>query len=220
MARDLANEEYINKRAEDHNDWLAKVDVAWKTRGVRLPYPPFVPFPTETDIVSRAVTLYKFVISTAAAGVPESLPIEPTPVTTPPAVVPPIEPTPVTTPPAVVPPIEPTPVKRALSWKTFVDHTVEVNDIVVETPSEPPSVTSSVFDAAYNPVAQPEDLSTPEDLPTPEDVISETETVSTVTDTVEEQLDPTVKSPNKPALTGIKNLLALGWLKNSNDKGT
>ena len=37
MARQLLNEEYINKRAEDHNRWLAESDVAWRTKGIKLP---------------------------------------------------------------------------------------------------------------------------------------------------------------------------------------
>jgi hypothetical protein len=66
MARELANEEYINKRAEDHNAWLAQVDVVWRTRGVKLAYPAFVPFPTEAEIVAKAITLYSFVKAPAA----------------------------------------------------------------------------------------------------------------------------------------------------------
>jgi len=61
MARELMNEEYINKRAEDHNKWVAESELAWKTRGVKLPYPPFAPYPTESDIVAKALNLYNFV---------------------------------------------------------------------------------------------------------------------------------------------------------------
>lgn len=62
MARELLNEEYINKRAEDHNKWLAECDVAWKTRGVKLPYPPFAPYPSEAEILAKAASLYNFVV--------------------------------------------------------------------------------------------------------------------------------------------------------------
>lgn len=61
MARELLNEEYINRRAEDHNRWLAECDVAWKTRGVKLPYPPFAPYPSEAEIVAKASSLFNFV---------------------------------------------------------------------------------------------------------------------------------------------------------------
>lgn len=61
MARQLLNEEYINRRAEDHNKWLADCDDAWRTRRVKLPYPPFAPYPTEAQIVAKALALYNFV---------------------------------------------------------------------------------------------------------------------------------------------------------------
>jgi hypothetical protein len=61
MARQLLNEEYINRRAEDHNKWLADCDEAWRTRRVKLPYPPFAPYPTEEQIVAKALALYNFI---------------------------------------------------------------------------------------------------------------------------------------------------------------
>ena len=61
MARELLNEEYINRRAEDHNKWLAECDVVWKTRGIKLPYPPFAPYPSESEILAKATSLYNFV---------------------------------------------------------------------------------------------------------------------------------------------------------------
>lgn len=61
MARQLLNDEYINRRAEDHNKWLAEADQAWRNKGIKLPYPPFAPYPTEQQIIERAETLLKFV---------------------------------------------------------------------------------------------------------------------------------------------------------------
>ena len=60
MARELVNEEYINRRAEDHNKWIADCDVAWKTQGIKLPYPTFVIYPSDADIVAKATSLYNF----------------------------------------------------------------------------------------------------------------------------------------------------------------
>ena len=62
MARQLLNEEYINRRAEDHNRWLAESDVAWRTKGIKLPYPPFAPYPTEAQILAKAQELIGFVV--------------------------------------------------------------------------------------------------------------------------------------------------------------
>jgi hypothetical protein len=70
MARELLNEEYINRRAEDHNKWLAECDVAWKTRGIKLPYPPFAPYPSESEILAKATSLYNFVEEKPKAAPP------------------------------------------------------------------------------------------------------------------------------------------------------
>lgn len=63
MARQMLNEQYINRRAEDHNRWLADADVAWRTKGIRLPYPPFAPYPTEEQVLAKAQELLKFVLT-------------------------------------------------------------------------------------------------------------------------------------------------------------
>lgn len=60
MARELVINEYIDKRAQDHNAWLAQADVVWRTQGVRLAYPIFPQYPTEVDILTRARTLNTF----------------------------------------------------------------------------------------------------------------------------------------------------------------
>ena len=78
MARELLNEEYINRRAQDHNRWVAESDVAWRTRRVKLPYPPFASYPTEEEIVNKAAALYKF-IHTKPTAIPSSTEPELTP---------------------------------------------------------------------------------------------------------------------------------------------
>lgn len=62
MARHMLNEEYINRRAEDHNRWLAEADQAWRNKGIKLPYPAFAPYPTEEQILEKAESLLKFVV--------------------------------------------------------------------------------------------------------------------------------------------------------------
>ena len=61
MARQLVHDEYINKRAEEHNRWVAQNAYAIRTTRKGIPYPPFARHPTEADIVARARTLYQFV---------------------------------------------------------------------------------------------------------------------------------------------------------------
>lgn len=70
MARQMLNEQYINQRAEDHNRWLAEADVAWRTRGVKLPYPPFAPYPTEEQVLTKAQELLKFVVDPREPSAP------------------------------------------------------------------------------------------------------------------------------------------------------
>ena len=60
MARELVINEYTDRRAQDHNKWLADFEVVWKNNRIRLPYPDIPPYPTETEIVTRAQTLMKF----------------------------------------------------------------------------------------------------------------------------------------------------------------
>lgn len=80
MARELLNEEYINKRAEDHNKWVADADVAWKTQGIKLPYPPFASYPKESEIVAKALTLFNFLKSSSEkpAGMISNVTVLPT----------------------------------------------------------------------------------------------------------------------------------------------
>lgn len=61
MARELLNEEYINRRAQDHNKWLVESDRIWKLHRINLPYPPFASYPTDEEIVAKATVLYEFV---------------------------------------------------------------------------------------------------------------------------------------------------------------
>lgn len=61
MARELLNEDYINRRAEDHNKWVAENEKLWRTQRRNLPYPPFVAYPTDEEIVRTASNLYNFI---------------------------------------------------------------------------------------------------------------------------------------------------------------
>ena len=78
MARAQANEEYSNRRDEAYKHWLSECDTVWKETGVKLPYPVFQPYPTEIDIVAKALTLYNF-IKPEEKVVPEVVEIVPEP---------------------------------------------------------------------------------------------------------------------------------------------
>jgi hypothetical protein len=61
IARELVINEYTDRRAQDHNRWLADFEVAWKNNRIKLPYPDIPPYPTEKEIVGRAQVLMDFI---------------------------------------------------------------------------------------------------------------------------------------------------------------
>ena len=70
LARTLVNEEYINRRAEEHNRWVHANDHSLKFTRMRAPYPPFSPYPSEDVIIAKAQAMYRFMVSTAAIDQP------------------------------------------------------------------------------------------------------------------------------------------------------
>ena len=63
MAKEILFNEYVDKKAQLHNQWLADSDVAWRTRRMRLPYPVFPPYPDNEMIIARALQLERFLNS-------------------------------------------------------------------------------------------------------------------------------------------------------------
>lgn len=60
LAKELAYSDYNNRKAELHNQWLAESDLAWKRHRLKVAYPPIPPFPTEQEIMDRALNLIEF----------------------------------------------------------------------------------------------------------------------------------------------------------------
>jgi len=57
-ARLLMNKEYISKRAEQHKQWIVTSEASWRTAGVLLPYPTGELYPSEEEVVAKALELY------------------------------------------------------------------------------------------------------------------------------------------------------------------
>ena len=76
LARTITNEEYINRRAEEHNRWVHQNDLSLMQTKMRAPYPAFTPYPSEDVIIIKALALYNFMMSTTVADVPESIELE------------------------------------------------------------------------------------------------------------------------------------------------
>jgi hypothetical protein len=70
LARHLLNEDYLKQRAAAYTQWTTDSDHAWKTRGVKLPFPPVPAMPSEADVVARALQLYNHVNAQAAPASP------------------------------------------------------------------------------------------------------------------------------------------------------
>lgn len=62
MARELTINEYIDRRAQEHNEWLGKSSELWKTQRLALAYPVIPPYPTEKEIIARAKALVDFLL--------------------------------------------------------------------------------------------------------------------------------------------------------------
>lgn len=60
LAKELAYSDYNNRKSELHNQWLAESDIAWKKHRLKVSYPPIPPFPSEAEIVNRALNLINF----------------------------------------------------------------------------------------------------------------------------------------------------------------
>lgn len=86
-ARKILNAEYIKQRSDEYNKWLLANKDALKTTNPTVPFNPssaaFIPFqtnvvyPTEDDVVKRAVELYKL---TNLSTITNPIPVAPVPV--------------------------------------------------------------------------------------------------------------------------------------------
>ncbi|CAB4241780.1 hypothetical protein UFOVP71_318 [uncultured Caudovirales phage] len=58
LARLALNEEYLKKHQERHQEWRVACDQMWLTKGMLLPYTSPFEYPTDQDIINRAVKIY------------------------------------------------------------------------------------------------------------------------------------------------------------------
>lgn len=57
-ARNLLNEEYQKKRSEQYTKWQSESNHLWISKGIMLPYPSSFGYPTEEEVVAKALELY------------------------------------------------------------------------------------------------------------------------------------------------------------------
>lgn len=81
LARASLNEEFMQRQTEAYQKWHASCNEAWKTNGMLLPpYNIKLTYPTEQDIVKRALEIYNTLTpaleTTAQQEVPTAMPEE------------------------------------------------------------------------------------------------------------------------------------------------
>ena len=57
-ARNMLNEEYQRQRSEQYTKWQSESNHLWISKGIMLPYPSSFGYPTEEEVVARALELY------------------------------------------------------------------------------------------------------------------------------------------------------------------
>ena len=57
-ARALLNEEYQKQRSEQYTKWQSESNHLWISKGIMLPYPSSFGYPTEEEVVAKALELY------------------------------------------------------------------------------------------------------------------------------------------------------------------
>lgn len=68
-ARNLLNEEYQKKRSEQYTKWQSESNHLWISKGIMLPYPSSFGYPTEEEVVAKALELYNAQHKTTNTGV-------------------------------------------------------------------------------------------------------------------------------------------------------
>jgi hypothetical protein len=68
-ARNLLNDEYQKKRSEQFAKWQTESNHLWVSKGIILPYPSSFGYPSEEEIVAKALELYNAQNNIKPAGV-------------------------------------------------------------------------------------------------------------------------------------------------------
>lgn len=79
QARTMLNDEYQQKRSSQYTKWQSESNHLWISKGIMLPYPSSFGYPTEEEVVTKALELYNTqnntgpAKTTAPSAVDESL---------------------------------------------------------------------------------------------------------------------------------------------------
>ena len=70
QARQLINKEHLARCALHHQQWVTSSELAWRTNGALLPYPTPALYPSEDEIVARALELYNSSVPKSKSNLP------------------------------------------------------------------------------------------------------------------------------------------------------
>jgi hypothetical protein len=68
-ARNLLNEEYQKSRSDQYTKWQSESNHLWISQGIMLPYPSSFGYPTEEEVVAKALELYNAQTKPTSTGV-------------------------------------------------------------------------------------------------------------------------------------------------------
>jgi hypothetical protein len=68
-AKQIMLQEYAAIRTQQHQQWIRDSETSWRTNGVLMAYPPAKLYPTEQEVVDKALELYNKSIAASALGI-------------------------------------------------------------------------------------------------------------------------------------------------------
>ena len=84
QARQILNDTYLRDQTAAYGKWKVECDTAWLAKGIMLPYSSSVAFPSEKEVIAKALELYNSQNPAPVAPLVQSEPIiESEPVATP-----------------------------------------------------------------------------------------------------------------------------------------
>lgn len=82
VAKQILIQDYDAMRSTNHQQWLRESQIAWKTKGVLIAYPTAKLFPTEQEVVAKALELYNNLNQPIENTTPPPTPAIDAPITT------------------------------------------------------------------------------------------------------------------------------------------
>lgn len=190
-AKQILTQEYAAVRTQQHQQWIKDSETSWRTNGVLIAYPPGQIYPTEQEIINKALELYN------KSNTPTAVNVEVTAI-------------PTVSLPEIIETKADTVIEEPLSSSpiNITDKLKEVSNKASSVPVDPKLFTMSVTDYIETLTTLPSEPKVIEPEPIVEEIVEEP--------TVEET--PTT-SEAQPKHSLLRSVLS-GWLSKNKDKET